>query len=391
MKIDISVLKNNPDYSGSVQKLYFIDNENILCETTTGGSVFDVGTIFYIPESDKYRTAIRHLIYSGLNQKKDFSRVFDFIEANQKLKKVFNENILKKIEKYGVKTHHIGVVDRKTGNVFETDLPENLTNLTLVKRFSIYKPKKLMLKHQVLWDYHLYHLKDNYVIPLENIIRFGITPESSVYKRYKKGDNSVLYQLGVEELYPWQIFDVPVIDFTTKYEPQDRAVTYQEALNISGISGEKFEELFNLTLFCGIYIYLFFKEANLTLWDLKLEFAISGDDIILVDTVDTDSVRVTYKIDENFIHFNKQAVRDYYRKFHKDWVDAIEEAKRKSKKTGIPFQEILKEKFPIPPEIDEEFLKIQSEKLKTLINVLTSKANKKQLELIAKKEFDFKI
>ncbi len=366
MKIDLNILNKKPDYEGSVQYLYFLDDDKILCKTTTGGSVFDVGTIFYIPDNDIFRTAIRHKIYTGL-AKREF---FDEIEKYIKEKNLIPVNILKEIILNGVKTHHIGIVDNKTGEVYKDSFPQELSNLIIVKKFNILKPILLNLNNQALWNYHKYHLADNYVIPLENIIRFGITPQSSVFKRYKKSDEEgkkkILKEFGVEVLYEWQIFDRPIIDFTTKYEPQDRAVTYQEACNIAGVDEKIFEKLYYTCLFCAVYVFKFFERLELTLWDLKLEFAFSNNELYLVDTIDTDSVRITKYYKNKFIHFNKQAVRDFYLKFHKDWIDKVNKAKEEAKKKGIPFQNMI----PTPPEIDKNFLELQSKKLKYLVDLI---------------------
>ncbi len=384
MKIDLAILNKKPDYEGSVQHLYFIDNEKILCRTTTGGSVFDVGTIFYIPENDIYRTAIRHKIYTGLHKKEFFNEIAKFIKE----KSLIPDEILNEILKDGIKTHHIGMVDAETGEVFEDSFPEKLSNLTIVKRFNIIKPISLILNNQALWNYHKYHLSDNYVIPLENIIRFGITPQSSIYKRYKRADEKtkqkILNELGVEILYEWQIFDMPKIDFTTKYEPQDRPVTYQEACNVSGIDNKLFMKLYYSCLFCAIYVFMFFKRLNLTLWDLKLEFAVSNNELFLVDTIDTDSVRITMNYKNKFIHFNKQAVRDYYLKFHSDWIEKVNKAKEEAKKTGIPFQDLI----PQPPKVDENFLLLQSNKLKYLVDIMIKGKSDIEIEKVLEKELN---
>ncbi len=375
-RINLEILKKEPDYKGSVQNLYFLNNY-ILCETTTGGSVFDVGTIFNIPESDIYRTVIRHLIYSKLNSGEDFDEIYKFFPEDFKI---------------SIKTHHIGIIDKKSGEIVK-DKKFILSNLTLVKKFKIIKPVQFKIFNKILWDYHSHHIDDNFVIPLENIIRFGITPQSSVYKRFLKADergkNEILNSLMVENLYPWQKFSKPILDFTTKYEPQDRAVSYQEALYISGLDRELFKKLIFSTYFCAYFVYNFFKKVGLELWDLKLEFAKSGEDIILVDTIDTDSIRITINIDGKRVHFNKQSIRDYFIKFHPDWIKAIEDAKKIAKEKGIDFHEILKEKYPQPPEIDKGFIQLQSKKLKTLVNVLLGKEEKSKLEELAKEELKF--
>ncbi|NTW05431.1 MAG: hypothetical protein HGA27_04880, partial [Peptococcaceae bacterium] len=72
-----------PDYKGSVQELYFSrDNPDwIICKTTSGGSVFDVGTIFSIPGSDLCRTALRHRIYSLLSSREEWQEINRDIEV----------------------------------------------------------------------------------------------------------------------------------------------------------------------------------------------------------------------------------------------------------------------------------------------------------------------
>ena len=60
---------NDPFYEGSVQRLYAIPDEPdyMVTETTAGGSVFDVGTIFSIEGSDVARAVFRHVLYSNLS------------------------------------------------------------------------------------------------------------------------------------------------------------------------------------------------------------------------------------------------------------------------------------------------------------------------------------
>jgi len=64
----IELTLNKPLYTGSVQKLYDVPGypELIISETTAGGSVFDVGTIFNIEGSDTGRAAFRHLVFQEL-------------------------------------------------------------------------------------------------------------------------------------------------------------------------------------------------------------------------------------------------------------------------------------------------------------------------------------
>jgi phosphoribosylaminoimidazole-succinocarboxamide synthase len=376
MKINLKNLQE-PFYAGSVQNIYFLEQypEYMVCETTTGGSVFDVGTIFHIKDSDIFRAALRHKIYTSIEKKEEWKRLVG-------------------VEVENLETHHIGMIDAETGEVVKEDFPENISRFNLVKRYNVIKPKQIRFENLILWDYLEVYGKDKFVIPLENIVRLGITPSSSIYKKYLKlSDNEkkvFLKEYGVDFLEPWKFFNEPKVDFTTKYEPEDRALNYQEALHVSGLSGDFFIKLFNLTRLCAKFIKAFFKEIGLDLWDLKLEFAKHGDTLVLVDTIDTDSIRVTMDVDNNYVHFNKQAIRDYYIKFYPEWIEAINEAKDKSKSTGEPFQKYLYEKFPEVPEIDDEFMNLQRRKLEIIFEFITNKIDskiaKEELLKVAKEE-----
>lgn len=379
MKIDINNL-TTPDYKGSVQNIYFLKDfpEYMVCETTTGGSVFDVGTIFHIPDSDIYRAALRHKIYTSLADKNEWI----------KLVGIYPENL---------KTHHIGMIDSKTGEIYKKGFPENISKFNVVKKYNVIKPEKIKLNKIFLWDYSKIFKNSSFVIPLENIVRFGITPNSSIYKKFLKMTSEekekFLLEYGVDKIEAWEFFKEPKVDFTTKYEPEDRAISYQEALYISGLNGKTFLNLFDLTKLCSKFVKEFFAQIGLDLWDLKWEFAIDGDNLVVVDTIDTDSIRVTMKIDNKYIHFNKQAIRDYYIKFHPEWIEEINKSKAIAKKTGKPFQEYLAKKFPEPPEINEEFINIQKEKLEIIykfsIGIINNKEAYSLLKETGIKELNF--
>ena len=379
MKINLDELQT-PAYKGSVQNIYFLEEypEYMVCETTTGGSVFDVGTIFHIPDADIFRAALRHKIYTSLEKKDEWIR----------LTGEYPENL---------KTHHLGMIDAITGDVISNRFPENISRFNVVKKFNVLKPVRIKVNNLNLWDYSHISLQDKIVIPLENIVRFGITPSSSIYKKFIKMDKEerekFLKEYGETNIEPWKFFKEPRVDFTTKYEPEDRALSYQEALYVSGLNGNDYMKLFEVTILCSKFVKAFFEQIGLDLWDLKWEFAKDGDDLIVVDTIDTDSIRVTMEIGDKYIHFNKQAIRDYYIKFHPEWVKEINKSKEISKETGKPFQEYLLKKFPNPPVIDENFINIQRNKLEIIFKFVTSDISgeeaKSLLYNVGKKELEF--
>jgi len=126
-------------------------------------------------------------------------------------------------------------------------------------------------------------------------------------------------------------------------------------------------------------------------WDLKWEFARDGETLCLVDTIDPDSVRVTYPVSDGAeqlgVHMNKQAMRDYYEIMHADWCEAVKKAKEDSLKGG--FMKLLKEwadagSAPATPVVDAAFLDIQSMKFLAIQDYLLSDAQEAE---ILQKEF----
>jgi phosphoribosylaminoimidazole-succinocarboxamide synthase len=412
--IDLLTL-HEPDYVGSVQKLYFLKErpDLMVCQTTSGGSVFDVGTIFSIPDNDKCRAALRHKIYSLLETPLAWAEVSNVIAEKYKDNKalatfLLQSPLLDQFVKHGAPTHHVGMVDMETGQVVKGTFPANPGPYVVVKKYQVIRPAMISYQNQHFWDYSPYHGADRYVIPLEVIVRFGITPGSSIFRKYMKLNDGekekYLAELCIQnQMHPWQLLPVALVDFTTKYEPEDRNLSLQEALYIcSTRSGEILLNLIRMAMLGAYLVSEFFRHVGLFLWDLKWEIAKDGDTLVFVDTIDTDSVRVTSKIDykgQNFhVHFNKQAMRDYYRIMHSDWTSAVDIAKAEARKSGRPFHEHLtcgqaEGRYPATPVVDEHFVTIQRSKCNVLFayilgHVSTSEAAKK-IHLIGEEEINF--
>ncbi|MCL6611837.1 MAG: hypothetical protein K6T66_09900 [Peptococcaceae bacterium] len=385
----------SPDYRGSVQELYFCreNPEWMICKTTPGGSVFDVGTIFSIPGSDLCRTAVRHKIYSLLGSAGEWREISGDIRrrygSDREHLDFLGAGILEEFVENGAPTHHLGMIDKDSGEVYADGFPPNPSPYVLVKKYKVIKPVRVRLFSNYLWDYSGYRGADKYVIPLENIVRFGITPGSSVYRKYlrmnEKERRAYLGELGLkEDLAPWTAFPAPVVDFTTKYEPEDRNLGLQEALYISGCGGDEFKNLIRMSVLGSILVFRFFEKLGLSLWDLKWEIARDGDKLVFVDTIDTDSIRVTagieYKGKPYFVNFNKQSMRDYYKIMHAGWFEAVQSAKAEAAKSGRSFLDHLREgqekgSYPVTPEVDGDFISIQEAKFNALISYIYGRAD----------------
>ena len=404
---------NEPFYEGSVQKLYAIpdDPDYMVTETTAGGSVFDVGTIFAIDGSDVARAVFRHVLYTNLSKPETWQEVREAVNSAEgldpKMKEILLDGTIDKLTSVGGVTHHCGMVDAKTGEVSHEGLPENESALNIVRRFKIEKPDQdKFLKHS-FYDYSKFNDLDRNVVPLECIVRFGITSGSSVFRKYLKLSDSdkrkFEFELGANgPLTAWEYLTTPIVDFTSKYEPEDRAVTKQEAHNMSGLDAETFAELGKLAILGGWAVRVMVEKMGLQLWDLKWEFARDGDDLVFVDTIDTDSFRATSILEDDgdriVIHYNKQAMRDYYKIAHSDWLGAINEAKEQGRAEGVPFVEILRARqesgdAPKDPAVDEAFLAIQVDKMNLIKDCILSRRESDEvaaaLEDCGKREVDF--
>ena len=411
-KVPLDALRE-PFYEGSVQRLYEIPGEPdyMVTETTAGGSVFDVGTIFSIQGSDVARAVFRHVLYSGLAKSETWQEVKAAVESasdlDDSIRKMLLEGTIDKLAEHGASTHHCGMVDAQSGEVKHEGLPANESAFNIVRRYKIEKPELSSFLRHPVYDYSKFRNLDRNVVPLECIVRFGITSGSSVFRKYLKlpdaQKRNFERELGSDgALQAWQYLATPIVDFTSKYEPEDRAVTKQEALNMSGLDAGGLNEMGKLAVLGGWAVRVLVEKMGLQLWDLKWEFARDGEDLVFVDTIDTDSFRATSILNDGedrfVIHYNKQAMRDYYRIAHAGWLAAVGEAKQDARKEGVPFVDILRSRqtsgdVPEDPQVDEDFLAIQVGKMNLIKDCVLGRRDglevAQALEDCGKREVDF--
>lgn len=371
-----------PIYHGSVQNLYVVPEHPhyIVCETTEAGSVFDVGSIFKIDGNDLNRAIFRHAMYGRLAAPETWQRVESALLKNSKLGETWRSQLmdgtLEAMLESGAQTHHVGMLDAVTGELQTSGMPTHPSCYNVVRRFPVMKPPQRNVMGNFVFDYAQFHQSGTYVVPLEYIVRFGVTSGSSILRKYEalgeKERRSYELELGLTgQMSAWQMLDRPIYDLTSKYEPEDRPVTKQEALLMSGLSSQAFLSTIKMALLGAWAVRDLLEEIGLQLWDLKWEFAVDGDDLFFVDTIDADSFRATGTVDVEgrrlIIHYNKQAMRDYYRVICADWYAGVNAAKQEAAKSGLPFKEVLKAgqaagKYPHTPEVAPEFLRIQAQK-----------------------------
>ena len=379
-QIDIRSL-GEPVYRGSVQNLYAVPGHPgyVVCETTEAGSVFDVGSIFKIEGNDLNRAAFRHAMYTRLGKPETWHRVKKAIETTP-MDEAWRQELLRgpleSMLEHGAATHHLGMLDAQSGEVVREGMPANPSCFNVVRRFPVMHPRQRVLLGSFVFDYAQFHQSGTYVVPLEYIVRFGVTSGSSILKKYQSLSESAKrayeQELGLSKpMGVWEMLERPIYDLTSKYEPEDRAVSKQEALLMSGLGSEAFLNTVKMSILGGWAVRELLESAGLLLWDLKWEFAVDGDELLFVDTIDADSFRGTGFIEVQgrklVIHYNKQAMRDYYRLVHPEWFAGINDAKKEAQKTGVPFKQMLREgqaagKWPATPVVDAVFLDLQARK-----------------------------
>ncbi|MDF1656503.1 MAG: phosphoribosylaminoimidazolesuccinocarboxamide synthase [Verrucomicrobiales bacterium] len=395
-----------PFYEGSVQRLFTVpgDDAVMVTQTTAKGSVFDVGALFEISGNDVNRALFRHVLYSKMADPIVWQRVRAAIEASPDLSTEYRDELISGALEdacvQGAKTHHEGMLDAVSGEVSRGSVPENPSSYNVVRKYQILKPVRSEFLGAHLFDYAQFPSEDRFVVPLEYIVRFGITSASSVYRKYEAMDDksrrAFEKELGVTRpLEAWQYLEKPVGDFTSKFEPEDRMVSKQEALVMSGLSGEQFIDSGKLAILGAWAVRQLVEEIGLLMWDIKWEFAKDGADLVFVDTIDTDSFRATMFLDfegERFVnHYNKQAMRDYFTLLHSDWIEDIKKAKALGQEGGVAFTELLQAgqaegRYAETPEADPEFLQLQEDKMTAIRDYMlgTAEANSvKQLLITA--------
>ena len=276
------------------------------------------------------------------------------------------------LEKNGVKTHYLGVVDNKGNTVTAAELAKKgeYSSKMAVSLVEVLSPEN---------DYSVFSKKNNnFLIPLEIVFRNGLPQGSSVFKKIAlakaKGNLAeVLKALGLSnEPIPGQMLPKPVYDFWTKLETTDRLLSLDEAKRISGLGG-RFNELFVIAEKVNSIVTTRAEKQGMMHYDGKIECVYSNDEILVADTVGTlDEDRFAF----NGIQISKQLLRNAYLKtpWHKD----LEKAKTKVGKLTENLHEVCQSK---PEKLPAEFVTLISEVYQSACNQYTGQKTFEVAEL----------
>ncbi len=219
-------------------------------------------------------------------------------------------------------------------------------NEIVVKPFRVIRDQKIMPR------------EENIFVPLEVIFRMGVAKGSSLLKRFPG------------QFLENQMFDKPMIEFTTKLERFDRPLTHEEAKLIANLNDVEWKNLIDTTEKIALVLRDTFASGEITLWDGKVEFALGtglNREIVLVDSIGPDELRLT----KDGVQLSKEIIRQYYK--GTEWHSRLDETK---KKHGEQFKEFIS-----PPEKLSREFKTAVEEMYLLLPELMTNSTTAQLKL----------
>jgi phosphoribosylaminoimidazole-succinocarboxamide synthase len=196
------------------------------------------------------------------------------------------------------------------------------------------------------YDYEAFHADagDGYVVPLEIVFRNTVPEGSSLRQRRDPAD----FDLDVDA-WPEEVVELPepIVEFSTKFEEQDRYLSRAEAEAIAGqASLDRLEEL---ALGVNAVVTMRAEQTGFTHEDGKIEVVYDDGTLKVADVVGTfDENRFSYEGQE----LSKEVVRQYYKRTDPDWVDAVSTAKREARERGTADWRALCDESPEPLPAD---------------------------------------
>ncbi|MFC6786445.1 phosphoribosylaminoimidazolesuccinocarboxamide synthase [Halobaculum halobium] len=181
------------------------------------------------------------------------------------------------------------------------------------------------------YDYDAFHAEARraagYVVPLEIVFRNTVPVGSSLRSRAAPRD------VGLDrDGWPAGAVDLPepVVEFSTKYEEQDRYLRAEEADRIAGAA--PLSELESLAREVNELVTERAAEAGFVHEDGKIECVYADGEVRVADVVGTfDENRFAYDGQE----VSKEVVRQHYKRIAPDWVEAVGEAKARADEEGV--------------------------------------------------------
>jgi phosphoribosylaminoimidazole-succinocarboxamide synthase len=192
------------------------------------------------------------------------------------------------------------------------------------------------------YDYGAYYdeVGSHYLVPLEIVFRNRVPVGSSLRKRSDPAE----YGLDFEE-WPDEPVDLPepIVEFSTKYEKQDRYLSRAEADDIAGPAS--IDDLESVAREVNQIVTDRAADVGLDHQDGKIECFFYEGEIRVADVVGT--------FDENRFsrdgqQISKEVIRQYHKRTQPEWVDAVGAAKEQANAEGVADWKSLCDHEPEP-------------------------------------------
>ncbi|WP_338740809.1 phosphoribosylaminoimidazolesuccinocarboxamide synthase [Haloplanus salilacus] len=225
------------------------------------------------------------------------------------------------LESEGVATHYRGVGPDAVPLGALDDAPRELA-------IELVRVPDLPFEDEA-YDYDAFHgaAGSNYLIPLEIVFRNTVPVGSSLRTRGEPEE----YGLDLSA-WPEGPVDLPepVVEFSTKYEEQDRYLDRAAADRIAGAAD--LDALDTLAREVNRIVTERAAEAGFVHEDGKIECCYVDGTVKVADVVGTfDENRFAYGDQE----VSKEVVRQYYKRADPEWVEAVSEAKAEADRRGV--------------------------------------------------------
>jgi phosphoribosylaminoimidazole-succinocarboxamide synthase len=356
--------KLTPLYEGSVKTLYAhpSEPETLLFEFTDHFSVFDWGKM---PDTIPHKGRVLSLMGGLLMQRLSQPETWQTLKQSPKASETgfLNTEAYETLCKKGLATHfkHFVTPDLKplsTEDAFASSEPVWMA----VRRAEVPTISRHLYRGQLLYEYPPVNTQAACrFIPLEVVFRMGIPEGSSLLSRFEKNP-ALAKQYGFDSPpKAWDWFKEPIVELYSKLEAEDRKLSEQEALLISGLPFEAFSHMIDVAKLTALWLFEQYQAVGLDLWDGKFEFAWDTQKgLVFVDTIGLDEIRVT----QGRTVLSKEFLRQFYR--NTDWYPVI---KACQEETPDVFA-LEKHTLPQPPQLPHHLQKTACNVYETVLDVI---------------------
>jgi len=196
------------------------------------------------------------------------------------------------------------------------------------------------------YDYGAYHDEagENFLVPLEIVFRNRVPVGSSLRSRTDPADHGLDYDTWPDEAVD---LEDPIVEFSTKYEQQDRYLSRAAADRIAGVAD--IEDLESVAREVNDLVTEQATDADLVHEDGKIECLYYRGEIRVADVVGTfDENRFSYDGQQ----VSKEVIRQYHKRTQSEWVAAVSAAKDEADERGVADWKSLCDHEPDPLDDD---------------------------------------